>query len=84
MKKHRHPNILSLKEVVWADHGDRVEACIVMDLMNFDLRKALDRIGIRFSPAEIKFLLLQLVKGVSYLHQAGLMHRDLKTENRMS
>lgn len=68
---------------MWTDKADRVEAYIVMDLYSFDLRKVLDRIGVRFSPPEVKFLLLQLVRGVKYLHEAGLMHRDLKTENRV-
>lgn len=82
MRKTLHQNILSLREVVWADKGERVDAYIVMDLYDFDLRKVLDRMAIKFSAPEVKFLLLQLVRGVQYLHEMGLMHRDLKTENR--
>lgn len=83
MKKVCHSNILSIQEVVWADDGDCVDAYLVMDLFNFDLRKLLDKIGIRFSTAEIKHLFNQIVKGVAYLHQNSLLHRDLKTENSM-
>jgi len=81
MSKAKHENVLSLNEVVWADKGDRVDAYIVMNLYDFDLRRVLDRMGIRFSGGEVKLLFLQLLRGVKYMHDNSLLHRDLKTEN---
>jgi serine/threonine protein kinase len=34
-----------------------------------------------FSEAEVKRLLLQLLKAVSFLHERWVMHRDLKLSN---
>lgn len=83
MKKVCHANVLSIREVVWAGEGDCVDAYLVMDLYNFDLHRLVDKLCVRFSSSEIKHLLLQVAKGVSYLHENSLLHRDLKTENSM-
>lgn len=34
-----------------------------------------------FSVSDIKNLMLQLLRGVSYLHNNWVLHRDLKTSN---
>lgn len=78
MKKHVHPNILSIEEVVWAEDGD---VFLVMDYYNYDLRKLLEKHQLKFNGSEVKYLFSQLAKGVAYLHENVLMHRDLKTEN---
>ena len=83
MRKVEHQNILSIREVVWADKGDSIDTYLVMDLYDFDLRRLLDRINVQFTASEVKFLFLQLVRGVQYLHSNNLIHRDLKTENRL-
>eukprot|EP01127_Copromyxa_protea_P013876 TRINITY_DN377_c0_g1_i2.p1 TRINITY_DN377_c0_g1~~TRINITY_DN377_c0_g1_i2.p1 ORF type:complete len:719 (-),score=97.77 TRINITY_DN377_c0_g1_i2:520-2355(-) len=81
MRKVKHDNILSIQEVVWAGEGDCIDAYLVMDLYNFDLRKLIDKICVQFSPAEVKHLFRQIARGVAYLHANNLLHRDLKTEN---
>jgi cell division cycle 2-like protein len=78
MKKHFHPNILSLSEVVWADFGD---VYLVMEYFDFDLRKLLEKHSIKFSIPEVKYLFQQLTTGMCYMHKNLIMHRDLKTEN---
>lgn len=37
--------------------------------------------GRRFSPAEVKNIMLQLLEGMSAFHQAGIIHRDIKPSN---
>jgi len=84
MKKHVHPNILSIEEVVWAkqkDANDDFEVYLVMDYYNYDLRRLLEKHQLKFDSAEVKYLFRQLAEGVAYLHKNILMHRDLKTEN---
>jgi len=83
MKKHVHPNILSIEEVVWAqeDAKDDFEVYLVMDYYNYDLRRLLEKFQLKFNSSEVKYLFGQLAEGVAYLHKNILMHRDLKTEN---
>lgn len=78
MKKHKHQNILSIEEVVWAEDGD---VFLVMDFYDYDLRRLLEKHHLKFNGSEVKFLFRQLALGVAYLHDNVLMHRDLKTEN---
>lgn len=37
--------------------------------------------GRRFSPAEVKNIMLQLLDGMAAFHQAGIIHRDIKPSN---
>jgi len=81
MKKHVHPNILSIEEVVWAQTEDDFDVYLVMDFYNYDLRRLLDKFQLKFNSSQVKYLFRQLAEGVAYLHNNILMHRDLKTEN---
>jgi hypothetical protein len=83
MKKHVHPNILSIDEVVWSqgDAKDDFDVYLVMDFYNYDLRRLLEKFQLKFNSSEVKYLFRQLAEGVAYLHENILMHRDLKTEN---
>ena len=38
-------------------------------------------VGRRFSPAEVKNIMLQLLDGMTAFHQAGIIHRDIKPSN---
>eukprot|EP01126_Amoeba_proteus_P040614 TRINITY_DN4338_c0_g4_i1.p1 TRINITY_DN4338_c0_g4~~TRINITY_DN4338_c0_g4_i1.p1 ORF type:complete len:261 (+),score=16.56 TRINITY_DN4338_c0_g4_i1:657-1439(+) len=80
MRKAQHENVLSVRDVVWAE-GNSLDAYLVMDLYDYDLRRLLDKCLVRFTLAEVKYLLMQLIRGVKYLHDTSIIHRDLKTEN---
>eukprot|EP01126_Amoeba_proteus_P040608 TRINITY_DN4338_c0_g1_i1.p1 TRINITY_DN4338_c0_g1~~TRINITY_DN4338_c0_g1_i1.p1 ORF type:complete len:372 (-),score=31.02 TRINITY_DN4338_c0_g1_i1:809-1924(-) len=80
MRKAQHENVLSVRDVVWAE-GNSLDAYLVMDLYDYDLRRLLDKCHVRFTLAEVKYLLMQLIRGVKYLHDTSIIHRDLKTEN---
>lgn len=77
MQMIRHPNIVQLLEVVETEHRYYLitELAAGGDLMDYICyRKKLGEVEVR------KFI-RQTVSAVHYLHQGGILHRDLKVEN---
>jgi len=73
----RHPNIVRVRDLV----VENSTLAIVMDLVNGnDLRTELDRAG-TFAPADAVQLTIDVLRGLSAVHAAGVVHRDLKPEN---
>lgn len=75
----QHPCIVNVKEVVVGSNLDSIY--MVMEYMEHDLKCFMETMKQRFSVSEVKSLILQLLEGVSYLHDNWVLHRDLKTSN---
>ncbi|KAA8542155.1 hypothetical protein F0562_023307 [Nyssa sinensis] len=73
-----HPSIIDVKEVVM---GDLDSVFMVMEYMEHDLKELMKAMKQPFSQSEVKCLMLQLLEGISYLHDNWVLHRDLKTSN---
>ena len=76
-----HPNVVRVREMVVGGSVDKVY--MVMDYMPHSLRSFLERLprGTFFTQAEVKCLVLQLLRGVAFMHERWFLHRDLKTDN---
>lgn len=75
----RHQNIVELHEVVV---GKSLESIfLVMEYCEQDLASLLDNMSSPFSEAQVKCIMLQLFKGLRYLHENFIIHRDLKVSN---
>ena len=86
MRKINHPNCLKLHKVLDDDEEDKLY--MLLDyaangtIMEWDPDRELfynNRLGTRdFSEDEIRGYLRDMLKGLNYLHNTGILHRDIK------
>lgn len=75
----RHENVVDLREVAV---GRSLESVfLVMGYCEQDLASLLDNMQSPFSESQVKCILVQLLRGLSYLHSNWIVHRDLKVSN---
>ncbi|KIY95492.1 cell division cycle 2-like protein [Monoraphidium neglectum] len=75
-----HPNIVNVTEVVV---GPGSGVFMVMEFVEHDVKQLLDQ-ELKKNPlstAQAKCLMQQLLRGIAYLHEHWVLHRDLKTSN---
>uniref|UniRef100_A0A671F203 Cyclin dependent kinase 10 n=1 Tax=Rhinolophus ferrumequinum TaxID=59479 RepID=A0A671F203_RHIFE len=68
----RHPNIVELKEVVVGNHLESI--FLVMGYCEQDLASLLENMPAPFSEAQVKCIVLQVLRGLQYLHQNFIIH----------
>eukprot|EP01094_Clydonella_sp_ATCC50884_P029442 TRINITY_DN9220_c0_g1_i4.p1 TRINITY_DN9220_c0_g1~~TRINITY_DN9220_c0_g1_i4.p1 ORF type:complete len:806 (-),score=303.03 TRINITY_DN9220_c0_g1_i4:476-2809(-) len=84
-----HKNVVRGKEIVVERNAQDIslsQFSIVMEYVAYDLREVWFQqrdktIKPHWTEAHIKHLMLQLLEGVAYMHQLGIMHRDIKLKN---
>ncbi|XP_052620323.1 cyclin-dependent kinase C-2 [Lactuca sativa] len=93
LKKLHHENVIKLKEIVTSPgpekddqgrpDGNKYKGGIYMvfEYMDHDLTGLADRPGMRFSVAQIKCYMRQLLTGLHYCHVNQVLHRDIKGSN---
>ena len=75
----KHPNLVSLFDVT--RHRDGSHWIVMEYIPGHTLREVLNRHPDGLSDAEVRRWFGQVCRGVSHLHQNGLVHRDLKPGN---
>ncbi|KAG0200049.1 Cyclin-dependent kinase 10 [Mortierella sp. GBA30] len=79
LKTLRHDNIVLVKEVAVGSDLDQI--FLVMEYCEQDMAALMDNIKTPYTPAEVKCLMYQLLKGIEYCHDHYVIHRDLKLSN---
>ncbi|KAG6531979.1 hypothetical protein ZIOFF_005816 [Zingiber officinale] len=74
LRRMNHPNIVKLKEVI----RENDILYFVFEYMEFNLYQIMKDRGKGFSEAEIRNWCFQIFQALSYMHQRGYFHRDLK------
>ncbi|XP_014394218.1 PREDICTED: cyclin-dependent kinase 1 isoform X5 [Myotis brandtii] len=79
LKELRHPNIVSLQDVLMQDS----RLYLIFEYLSMDLKKYLDSIppGQYMDSALVKSYLYQILQGIVFCHSRRVLHRDLKPQN---
>jgi len=76
----RHENLLKLVDLLPVPHPDFDDVYIVMPYMHLDLHKVIYS-RMKLSESHSQAFVCQILRGLQYLHSAGVVHRDLKPSN---
>ncbi len=81
MQALRHPNVVQMLGVAW-DSSTAMVACLVELMPRGSLRSVLqdDSLLLTWEDPKTKFA-ADIARGMSYLHEKKIVHRDLKTDN---
>ncbi|KAL8008892.1 putative PAS domain, protein kinase domain, protein kinase-like domain superfamily [Plasmopara halstedii] len=81
LRQLRHPNIVQIREIISPlDMNHFQDLFVVFEYLPSDLEKLLH--SPQFLTAEhLRWLLLDLLKALKYMHSAEIVHRDLKPAN---
>ncbi|XP_036121402.1 cyclin-dependent kinase 1 isoform X6 [Molossus molossus] len=79
LKELRHPNIVSLQDVLMQDS----RLYLIFEYLSMDLKKYLDSIppGQFMDSSLVKSYLYQILQGIVFCHSRRVLHRDLKPQN---
>ena len=78
LRKLSHENVVKLKEVI----RENERLCLVFEYMDANLFHVMkDRHPSHFELYEVRSIIEQTLKGLSFMHEQGFFHRDIKPEN---
>ena len=77
-----HPNIAKFYGVLEFKIGDEIKKGILMELLGESLDVFISEdYDNKINPEMIKIIFRDILKGVNFIHQNGLVHNDLKPDN---
>ncbi|XP_058730988.1 probable serine/threonine-protein kinase At1g54610 [Vicia villosa] len=74
-----HPNVIKLEGL--ATSRMQYSLYLVFEYMQCDLTRVISRPTERLTESQIKCYMQQLLLGLQYCHERGVMHRDIKASN---
>ncbi|XP_073312251.1 probable serine/threonine-protein kinase At1g54610 [Primulina huaijiensis] len=74
-----HPNIIKLEGLVTSRTSSSLY--LVFEYMEHDLTGLASLPGVKFTEAQVKCYMQQLLSGLDYCHNRGVLHRDIKGSN---
>ncbi|KAM0979848.1 hypothetical protein ACFX13_015916 [Malus domestica] len=74
-----HPNVVKLEGLITSRLSCSIY--LVFEYMEHDITGLLSNPDIKFSEAQIKCYMKQLLSGLEHCHSRGVMHRDVKGSN---
>ncbi|MEO0693846.1 MAG: serine/threonine-protein kinase, partial [Pseudomonadota bacterium] len=78
LAKLQHPNIVGVHQVFEDNHT----AYMALDFVQGrDLLDVIEHEPHRLGPSEIKDMLLKMLSAVAYIHDRGILHRDISPDN---
>ncbi|KXS20528.1 Pkinase-domain-containing protein [Gonapodya prolifera JEL478] len=74
----RHPNVVAVREIMSRRPPGYY---LVFDYHDHDLAGLIAHPSVRFPESQLKCLVRQLLLGLRFLHERGVLHRDIKGSN---
>ncbi|KAG6592371.1 putative serine/threonine-protein kinase, partial [Cucurbita argyrosperma subsp. sororia] len=79
LRKLDHPNVMKLEALVASRMSSNLY--LVFEYMEHDLAGLVAAPGHKFTEAQIKCYVQQLLHGLEHCHSRGILHRDIKASN---
>lgn len=77
LKQLKHNNIVRLHDIIHT----KDTLTFVFEYVNTDLNTYLEKYPRGIHPHNVRLLMFQLLRGLAYIHERKILHRDLKPQN---
>ena len=84
MKALKHENLVELQDIVYVPRKGRIigDIMLVENMMETDLNRVLTSKQ-ELSIEHRAYFLYQMLRGLKFVHSAGIIHRDIKPSNAL-